>query len=87
MNSNYDLVKEIFVSYDNEEVLNDFLNEFKVGENISKEEFCRFSHRYIDDMSEVIFIYRNWKYVESGGDESSFDLDIEEYDEDGDLIV
>jgi hypothetical protein len=87
MSSNYDLVKEIFESYDSEEVLNDFLNEFEVGEDISREEFSEFSHRYIDDMSEVIFIYRNWRYIESGGDESVFDEDIEEYDEDGDLIV
>jgi hypothetical protein len=73
--SNYNLVKKVFEMYDDEEVLNDFLNEFEVGKNISREEFGEFSYRYIDDMSEVIFIYRNWKYVESGGDESMFELD------------
>jgi hypothetical protein len=73
--SNYNLVKKVFEMYDDDEVLNDFLNEFEVGKNISREEFGEFSYRYIDDMSEVIFIYRNWKYVESGGDESMFELD------------
>jgi len=79
--SNYNLVKKVFEMYDDEEVLNDFLNEFEVGKNISREEFGEFSYRYIDDMSEVIFIYRNWKYVESGGDESMFELDYFENNE------
>jgi hypothetical protein len=79
--SNYNLVKKVFEMYDDEEVLNDFLNEFEVGKDISKKEFGDFSNRYIDDMSEVIFIYRNWKYVESGGDESMFEIDDFENDE------
>ena len=71
--SNYNLVKEVFEMYDDEDILNDFLNEFEVGKDISKKEFVEFSKRYIDDMSEMIYIRKNWKYIVSGGDESVFE--------------
>ena len=72
-NSNYDLVYEICGFYDDVEIENDFKSKFKVGSNISKSEFVEFFNRYIDDMSEVYFIGLNWKYVDSGGDESVYD--------------
>jgi hypothetical protein len=71
--SNYDLVKEIIESYEEEEILNDFLNEFKVGKNISKVKYINFCMRYIDDMSDMYYVRLNWKYIKSGGDESVFD--------------
>jgi hypothetical protein len=71
--SNYDLVKEIIESYEDEEILNDFLNEFKVGKNISKVKYINFCMRYIDDMSDMYYVRLNWKYIKSGGDESVFD--------------
>jgi hypothetical protein len=74
-NSNYDLVLEIIGFYDDEDVLNDFNNEFKKGSDISKSEFVEFFNKYIDDMSEVEFIKNNWKYVESGGDWSVLEED------------
>jgi len=74
-NSNYDLVLEIVKSYEAEDILNDFSNEFKEGSNISKSEFVEFFNKYIDDMSEVEFIKNNWKYVESGGDWSVLEED------------
>ena len=74
-NSNYDLVLEIIGFYDDEDILNDFSNEFKEGSDISKSEFVEFFNKYIDDMSEVEFIKNNWKYVESGGDWSVLEED------------
>ena len=71
--SNYDLVKEVIESYEDEEILNDFLDEFEIGKDISKDEFVEFCNRYIDDMSEAYYIGLNWKYIKSGGDESVFD--------------
>ena len=37
--SNYDLVLEIIESYEDEEILNDFKNEFEVGKNVSKSKY------------------------------------------------
>jgi len=71
--SNYDLVLEIVESYEMEDILNDFNSEFEKGSNISKSEFVEFFNRYIDDMSETYYIGLNWKYVNSGGDESVYD--------------
>jgi len=71
--SNYDLVLEIVKSYEAEDILNDFKDKFKEGSNISKSEFVEFFNKYIDDMSETYYIGLNWKYVNSGGDESVYD--------------
>jgi hypothetical protein len=78
--SNYDLVLEIIESYEMESVLNDFKSEFKEDDNISKKDYFEFCEKYIDDVSELYYINLNWKYIESGGDESVFD----EMDEDDD---
>jgi hypothetical protein len=72
-NSNYDLVLEIVKSYEAEDILNDFNSEFEKGSNISKGKFVEFFNKYIDDMSETYYIGLNWKYVNSGGDESVYD--------------
>ena len=72
-NSNYDLVLKIVKSYEAEDILNDFKGEFEEGSDISKSEFVEFFNRYIDDMSETYYIGLNWKYVNSGGDESVYD--------------
>jgi hypothetical protein len=71
--SNYDLVLEVIENYDEEDILNDFLNEFEKDKNISKSKFFEFCEKYIDDMSEIYFIKLNWKYIISGGDESVYD--------------
>lgn len=84
--NNYSLVKEIIESYEDEDILNDFLDEFKVNKNISEDDYFEFCKGYMDDMSEIDYIRKNWKYIESGGDESVYD-EVEEYDEDGDLIL
>ncbi len=73
MKSNYELVLEIIKSYDDEDVLDDFKNEFKVGEDISKEDYMLFCKNYIDDMSEIDNIKLNWKWIISGGDDSVYD--------------
>ena len=72
-NSNYNLVLEIVESYEMEDILNDFKDEFEEGSNISKSKFVEFFNKYIDDMSETYYIGLNWKYVNSGGDESVYD--------------
>jgi hypothetical protein len=71
--SNYDLVLEVIENYDDEEILNDFKSKFNEGYNINKKEFVKFCEYYIDDMSEMGYIKLNWKYIESGGDESVYD--------------
>jgi hypothetical protein len=74
-NSNYDLVYEICGFYDDVEIENDFKSKFKVGSNISKDEFFEFFESLMDDMSEIDFIENNWRYVESGGDWSILEED------------
>lgn len=83
-NSNYKLVLSVVESYDDEDIMEDFLKEFPEGKNISKDQFFEFFGRYIDDMSEHHYIKQNWKYVESGGDDSVYDEDNDEEDEDDD---
>lgn len=71
--NNYDLVLEVIESYDNEDVLNDFRNEFEISKNISKKDYMEFCGKWIDDVSDFYYINLNWKYIRSGGDESVFD--------------
>ena len=70
--SNYDLVLEVIKSYEDENVLNDFKKEFKKDENVSKEDYFEFCRKYINDGSEMYYVNLNWKYIESGGNESVF---------------
>jgi hypothetical protein len=56
----YDYVKEVIESYEDEEILKDFLNEFEVGFEISYEDYFSFCYMYIDDMSETYYINCNW---------------------------
>lgn len=56
----YLFVKEIIESYENEEILKDFLNKFEVGKEISYNEYYNFCYDYIDDMSEIYYINNNW---------------------------
>jgi len=71
--SNYDLVKEIVLSCEDERILKSFNEEFKVGEDVSRDKYDKFFMRFIDDISEEYYIRLNWKYIESGGDESVYD--------------
>jgi hypothetical protein len=71
--SNYDLVKEIIVSYEEEGILNDFLNKFKVGKNIIKKDYFDFCLNYVDDCGEFYYINLNWKFIKSGGDWNVYD--------------
>jgi hypothetical protein len=59
-NISYNQVLDIFKSYEDEEILNDFKSEFPEGKDISKEDYFEFSEKYIDDMSETSFIKANW---------------------------
>jgi len=71
--SNYDLVKEIVLSCEDERILKSFNEEFKVGEDVSRDKYDKFFMRFIDDISEEYYIRLNWKYIGSGGDESVYD--------------
>ena len=71
-NSNYDLVYEICGLYDDVEIENDFKSKFKVGSNISKDEFFEYFGKL---EGEIGFIESNWRYVESGGDWSILEED------------
>ena len=65
--SNYDLVLQVVEMHDDQDIMDDFINEFPPGNRISKREFVEFFNRYIDDMSEVQFIKENWNWVKNGG--------------------
>ena len=56
----YNYVKEVIESYEDEECLNDFLNEFEVGKDIIYKDYLDFCYNYIDDLSEIMFIENNW---------------------------
>lgn len=55
----YEDVLDIIESYE-DEVLNDFINDFPEGEPINRTQYDDFVMDYIDDMSEVSFIQANW---------------------------
>ena len=69
----YEDVLDIIESYEDEDILNDFINDFPEGEPINRTQYDDFVMDYIDDMSEMYYIKLNWKYIKSGGDESVFD--------------
>lgn len=71
--SNYELVKEVVRMCDEKRIENEFLEEFKVGENVSKERFISFFERFFDGYGdEYEYNELNWEWVESGGDYSIF---------------
>jgi hypothetical protein len=72
----YSLVLEIIESYEDEMILNSFLEEFEEGKDISRDKYDEFCMRFIDDVSEEYYIRLNWKYIISGGDESVYDEKI-----------
>ena len=47
----YNFVKEIIESYEDEEILNDFLEEFEEDKEINYKDYFDFCYNYIDDMS------------------------------------
>ena len=56
----YNYVKEVIESYEDEEILNDFLNEFEIDKDIIYKDYLDFCYNYIDDLSEIMFIENNW---------------------------
>lgn len=56
----YEDVLDIIESYEDEDILNDFINDFPEGEPINRTQYDDFVMDYIDDMSEVSFIQANW---------------------------
>jgi hypothetical protein len=56
----YDFVKSIIESYEDEEILNEFLDEFEEGKDIYYEDYYVFCYKFIDDMSEIDYIKSNW---------------------------
>lgn len=78
--SNYNLVLEIIETFENYLLDEKFRNEFKPEQNVTKEQFYSFCEEYINGMSSNMkkyykgYIDKNWKYIESGGDDSVFDF-------------
>jgi hypothetical protein len=56
----YNYVKEVIESCEDEEMLNDFLNEFEIDKDIIYKDYLDFCYNYIDDLSEIMFIESNW---------------------------
>ena len=56
----FDFVKDVIESYEDEDILNDFLNEFEEGKDIVYKDYYDFCYNYIDDMSETYYINCNW---------------------------
>jgi hypothetical protein len=56
----FEFVKNVIESYEEDDILNDFLNEFKDKIEIKYKEYFDFCYNYIDDMSEVYYIKDNW---------------------------
>ena len=56
----YNDVLDIFTSYEDEGILNDFKANFSEGEDISKINYIKFAVLYIDDMSASSDIMANW---------------------------
>lgn len=56
----FEYVKEIIESYEDENVMNDFLETFEEDKDISYEDYFKFCEKYFDDMSEVNYVNQNW---------------------------
>ncbi len=56
----FEFVKGIIESYEDDDILNDFLNEFKGKNEIKYKEYFDFCLKYIDDISELKYIKDNW---------------------------
>jgi hypothetical protein len=56
----YDEVLDIFVSYEDEDILNKFKLSFPEGKDVTKNDFVKFAQSTIDDMSEMDYIKANW---------------------------
>jgi len=63
----YEFVLETIDVCDDEDMLNDFLERFEEGEDISKEDYFEFRKEYIDDSSEIRYIKQDWNYILSEG--------------------
>jgi len=60
MSHSYEDVLDIFKSYEDESILNNFKAKFPEGKDISRKDYGDFAMSMIDDMSEVSFIQANW---------------------------
>jgi hypothetical protein len=68
--SNYLLVKEVINVMNVEELSKEFNERFSEGSNVSEEEFKLMVGKYNSDCSDDYYNNLNWRYIESGGDES-----------------
>ena len=70
----YDRALEAVESYEDEDMLEDFKNEFPRNQLITKKKWLEWNEQYLDDMSELEYVKQHWKYITTG-DESVYDLD------------
>jgi hypothetical protein len=56
----YDEILYIFISYEDEDILNKFKSSFPEGKDITKKDYVIFSQSITDDASEGDYIMANW---------------------------
>jgi hypothetical protein len=57
----YDFVKRIIENCENENMLNDFLETFELGKDISYEDYVNFNMKYVNGgCDEEYYINSNW---------------------------
>ena len=60
MSHSYNDVLSIINDYEDEDILEDFMNEFPKDQNINKDKYLEFVMDYMDDMSEMEYLKANW---------------------------
>jgi hypothetical protein len=56
----YSDVLNIFESYEDPETIRDFEIRFEGQDTVSKHDYAKFAHDFIDDQSELDFVMANW---------------------------
>jgi hypothetical protein len=54
---------KVVKSYEDEEILTDFLNSYPKGEDISKSEYEKFTEKHFDEPDPEDYRGKNWKYI------------------------
>ena len=75
--ASYDAVEVLIRTYEDENILNDFRQEFSHQPHISKDEFFEFNERYYGDMSELTYTQNNWEYLMNRTGEGVFAPDYD----------
>jgi hypothetical protein len=58
--ASYKDVLSVIEDHEDDDMLDNFKAEFPKGEPVNKEDYINFAEKFIDDMSEAVFIKANW---------------------------